>query len=587
MHLKLSFCLILYSAAALQAQPSLRTITVPQPTNVNQYIANRAALTLLGKALFWDMQLGSDGRTACATCHFHAGADHRSQHQLVSPLNTTLTSADFPFHALSDPTNNNSTVLRNNSSVYGSAGVFRRKFTALNFSNGTDDGYDLSDLASFALDGLNLRQVTNRNAPSVINAVFNARNFWDGRASNLFNGSNPFGSSDSAATVLAYRNGQLQAEKVSATNASLASQSVGPPTNNVEMSYDGLSWPTLAQRMLTLRPLANQRVAADDSVFGAYVNSNAKGLNPEITYGSLVQTAFAPEFWQSPEARDGFSQAEVNFALFFGLALQQYQSTLVSDDSPFDRFASGDTTAMTQQQINGLNLFRGRAQCNTCHSGSEFTAASIGALLNNGGRGGPPNAGPDTGFFRTGVTPRDADLGLGGVDGFGNPLSRNPNAPNVQGAFKTPGLRNIEFTGPYFHNGGQATLEQVVEFYNRGGDFPAGGLGPNVRRLNLNVNDRAALVAFMNALSDDRVKFQRAPFDHPELCIPNGHTNTAQTTDPRFTLSADENWVAIPATGKTGANVPLQTFAEMIDGIGNDGSRANHLSQACPVTQAN
>ena len=587
MHLKLSFCLILYSAAALDAQPSLRTITVPQPTNVNQYIANRAALTLLGKALFWDMQLGSDGRTACATCHFHAGADHRSQHQLVSPLNTTLTSADFPFHALSDPTNNNSTVLRNNSSVYGSAGVFRRKFTALNFSNGTDDGYDLSDLASFALDGLNLRQVTNRNAPSVINAVFNARNFWDGRASNLFNGSNPFGASDSSASVLAYRNGQLQAEKVSATNASLASQSVGPPTNNVEMSYDGLSWPTLAQRMLTLRPLANQRVAADDSVFGAYVNSSAKGLHPSITYGSLVQTAFAPEFWQSPEARDGFSQAEVNFALFFGLALQQYQSTLVSDDSPFDRFASGDTTAMTQQQINGLNLFRGRAQCNTCHSGSEFTAASIGALLNNGGRGGPPNAGPDTGFFRTGVTPRDADLGLGGVDGFGNPLARNPNAPNVQGAFKTPGLRNIEFTGPYFHNGGQATLEQVVEFYNRGGDFPAGGLGPNVRRLNLSANDRAALVAFMNALSDDRVKFQRAPFDHPELCIPNGHTNTAQTTDPRFTLSADENWVAIPATGKTGANVPLQTFAEMIDGIGNDGSRANHLSQACPVTQAN
>ena len=592
MHYKLSFYLSFFAAVAVQAQPSLRSVPVPQPTNVDPYIRDRAALTLLGKALFWDMQVGSDGRTACATCHFHAGADHRSQHQLANPnfsfpLNATLTSSDFPFHALSDPTNNNSTVLRSNSSIYGSAGTFRRKFTALNFSSGNDDGYDLADLASFAVDGLNLRQVTNRNSPSVINAVFNARNFWDGRAKNVFNGNSPFGTADTEAAVLVYRNGQLQSEKVNSTKASLASQAVGPPTNNVEMAYDGLKWPTLGQRMLSLRPLANQRVAEDDSVLGPFVNASAKGLHPSITYGSLVQTAFAPEYWQSPEGRDGFSQAESNFALFFGLALQRYQSTLVSDDSPFDRFAAGDPAAMTQQQINGLNLFRGRAECNTCHSGPEFTAASIGALLNNGGRGGPPNAGPDTGFFRTGVTPREWDLGLGGVDDFGNPLSRNPNAPNVQGAFKTPGLRNVEFTGPYFHNGGQATLEQVMEFYNRGGDFPAGGLGPNVRRLNLNANDRAALVAFMKALSDDRVKFQRAPFDHPELCIPNGHTSTAQTSDARFTLSADENWVAISATGKAGTDAPLQTFAEMLEGVGNDGSRANHLSQACPVNPAN
>ena len=77
-------------------------------------------------------------------------------------------------------------------------------------------------------------------------------------------------------------------------------------------------------------------------------------------------------------------------------------------------------------------------------------------------------------------------------------------------------MRNVEFTGPYFHNGGQATLEQVVEFYNRGSDFPAGGLGPDIRRLNLNANERGSIVAFMKALTDDRVKFQRAPFDHPE-----------------------------------------------------------------------
>ena len=83
------------------------------------------------------------------------------------------------------------------------------------------------------------------------------------------------------------------------------------------------------------------------------------------------------------------------------------------------------------------------------------------------------------------------DVGLGGVDGFGKPLSRtvaqNPGAiDNVQGLFKTPGLRNIEFTGPYQHNGGQSTLEQVIDFYARGGDFPGGGnLGPGIGNHNL------------------------------------------------------------------------------------------------------
>ncbi|MBM3761321.1 MAG: cytochrome C peroxidase [Acidobacteria bacterium] len=574
---------IVIVALTLQAQPSLRSVPVPQATNLNQYVRDQRALTILGKALFWDMQVGSDGVTACATCHFHAGADHRSQHQLAntSALNVSLTSADFPFHSLSDPTNNNSRVLRDNSAIYGSAGVFRRKFTAINLSNGSDDGFDLTDLASFALNGLNLRQVTTRNAPSVINAVFNARNFWDGRARNAIDSSSPL------ATIQVVRNGQLTSEPVNSTNASLILQAIGPPTNTVEMSYDGLSWLHLGQRLLASRPLARQRVASDDSVLGDLANPNGNGLRESVSYGSLIQAAFAPQYWQSTDMADGFSQAEHNFKFFFGLALDRYQAMLVSDDSPFDRFAAGEQTAMTPQQIAGLNLFRGRAECNTCHTGPEFTLASVGALINNGpgrGPGAPPNAGTDTGFFRTGVSPISADAGLGGFDDLGRPLARNANAPGTNGAFKTPGLRNIEFTGPYFHNGGQATLEQVVEFYNRGGDFPAGGLGPDIRRLNLNANDRAALVAFMKALSDDRVKFQRAPFDHPELCVPNGHTATPQTS---FNASAEDKWALIPATGRSGVEIPLQTFAEMLDGTGNDGTRAHTLTQACPVTPAN
>ena len=528
------FALLLVSSLA-QGQPSLKTIPIPQANGTSQFIRDNAALIVLGKALFWDMQVGSDGRTACATCHFHAGADHRSQNQLSNPnsafpANTTLSSADFPFHALVDPTNNNSRVLRDSSSRFGSAGVLNRKFTAINLTSG-DDGYDLATLASFNVNGLNVRQVTARNAPSVFNAVFNARNFWDGRAFNIFS-------------------------LTGSTNSSLASQAVVPPTNFTEMAYDGLTWPLLGQRMLALSPLNLQRIDADDSVLGSFANSDGPGFAAPITYRTLVQAAFVPAYWQA--------DAEDNFKMFFGLALQAYQSTLVSDDTPFDRFAAGNAAALSPQEQAGLNLFRGRAQCSGCHNGAEFTLASVGGLNSRNNRNNNNSVG-DTGFFRTGVSPIGDDPGLS------------------SGAFKTPGLRNVEFTGPYFHNGGQATLEQVVDFYNRGGDFPQGGVNNDIRRLNLNPNERAQLVAFLKALSDDRVRFQRAPFDHPALCVPNGASDLAQTTDARFMISAADRWVAIPATGKSGANAPLQTFAELLDGIGSDGSRAHNLNQACPL----
>src|SRR6266536_2601773 len=64
---------------------SLKTVAPPAPSGLDRYVLDQSALVVLGKALFWDMQAGSDGRTACATCHFHAGADHRIQNQLSGP----------------------------------------------------------------------------------------------------------------------------------------------------------------------------------------------------------------------------------------------------------------------------------------------------------------------------------------------------------------------------------------------------------------------------------------------------------------------------------------------------------------------
>ncbi len=68
---------------------SLKGVAVPQPADVGRYVADPQALVVLGKALFWDAQIGSDGRTACASCHFHAGADHRVTNQIAGPATST------------------------------------------------------------------------------------------------------------------------------------------------------------------------------------------------------------------------------------------------------------------------------------------------------------------------------------------------------------------------------------------------------------------------------------------------------------------------------------------------------------------
>ena len=260
----------------------------------------------------------------------------------------------------------------------------------------------------------------------------------------------------------------------------------------------------------------------------------------------------------------------------------------MSDDSRFDRFSEGDGGALTAQEQTGMRLFQSRGECTDCHRGPEFTMASFTSIAIRG-RLQRARTGllADTGFFHTGVRPFSEDSGLDGKDDFGQPFSQaaveDPDGPlGIAGASKTSGLRNVEFTGPYFHNGGQATLEQVVEFYNRGGDFPgARNLSPDIRRLNLNSEERAAVVAFMKALSDDRVRFERAPFDHPELCVPVGHDLTP--SGEKYPLSALDRWAAIPAVGRNGNAAPLQTFDELLQGVGNDGSRVHTLTDACPI----
>ena len=188
----------------------------------------------------------------------------------------------------------------------------------------------------------------------------------------------------------------------------------------------------------------------------------------------------------------------------------------------------------------------------------------------------------DSGFYNIGVRPTEEDIGVGGIDPFGRPLSLSrratlladpvrfdidpPAQPGervaVDGAFKAPILRNVELTGPYFHNGGQETLEQVVQFYDRGGDFAdenIDNLDPDIQELGLTDGEKAQVVAFLKALTDERVRIQSAPFDHPQLFIPNGHPGDETHVTNRGNGLATDAFVEIPATGRAGGPA-LQPF---------------------------
>ena len=513
---------------------ALSTLPVPTPPNLQEFVKDNSAAQKLGKALFWDMQAGADGRQACASCHYNAGADSRSRNQInprgggftLKGPNAQLTAADFPLRKLSDPNNSASAVVSDSNNVVGSQGVVPAHFADITEGD-PFDGQTLDSLdADFHVGGVNVRRSTGRNTPTAINAVFNFRNFWDGRAQNDFNGVDPFGNRDAGARVgKVDSNGNVDQVAVNIANSSLASQAVGPPGNEVEMSTNGRSLSDIGKKLLSVRPLASQEVSKNDSLLGNMADSSGRGL--KTNYADLIKQAFQSDWWDSNQTVKGpggrtYSLMQYNFALFWGLAIQSYEATLISDQSPVDKFLSGDTSALSADAQAGMNIFTGKGGCSSCHEGAAFTDATADRVAQKGLTDGRT----DTGFHNIGVRPSTVDGGQDGADPFGNPLSvtmlNGGSNAGVAGTFKTPDLRNVALTAPYFHNGGQMTLRQVVDFYSRGGDFP-GELGV----LNLTDQEKNQLVAFLEALTDPRVDNQSAPFDHPELFVPVGEQTRA------------------------------------------------------------
>jgi hypothetical protein len=143
----------------------------------------------------------------------------------------------------------------------------------------------------------------------------------------------------------------------------------------------------------------------------------------------------------------------------------------------------------------------------------------------------------------------------------------------VTGCLKVPSLRNSELTGPYFHNGGMKNASEILLFYGRGQNFPnpevasinaVNGAGPAdltnglvALKLPVSVIEGVVAPGFLNIFTDDRVKFQKAPFDHPELIVPNGPAKSNNRSGAALDTSLD-----IPAVGAGGSTTALKSFED-------------------------
>ena len=181
-------------------------------------------------------------------------------------------------------------------------------------------------------------------------------------------------------------------------------------------------------------------------------------LEHDRVYSDLFQTAFGREVNDGDLAK----------------ALASFVRTILSGDGPIDRHLNGDRDALTERQLQGLRLFRGKGNCTACHLGPTFS---------------------DEQFHNTGVAWSDGewlDDGRFGVTG----------EETDRGRFKTPTLREIARTAPYMHDGSITTLEDVVEFYDRGGSSNP-YLDPAIRPLRLTADEKRALLAFLSSLSGE------------------------------------------------------------------------------------
>ncbi|MFK8013008.1 MAG: cytochrome-c peroxidase [Marinicellaceae bacterium] len=253
----------------------------------------------------------------------------------------------------------------------------------------------------------------------------------------------------------------LTDEILISSGAALEVQVLGPLLSSKEMAHSGRTWFDVIKTIQQASPLALSPMVPDDL-------RDWIGTNSYHTLFKLV-----------------FGNSEISAAKI-AMAIASYERSLFSNQSPFDQSLNGNPNALTQQERRGLGVFTA-SQCIACHTGALLT---------------------DNNFHNIGVSPNFQDVGRFAV----TELAAD------QGRFKTPSLRNLENKTSFMHNGNFSSLETVVDFYDRGGDFNNPNKDPRIRPLNLSQNQKNDLLAFLKRpLSDPRVGEETGPFSSPLL----------------------------------------------------------------------
>ncbi len=387
---------------------------VPEPVE-NPTTPDKA---LLGKILFWDEQLSSDGTMACGTCHVPSasGTDPRDGGGSLHP------GPDGMFGTADD--------------VRGSRGMIL---------SDAEDRFLPSPLFGFD------PQVTRRRSPSVIVAAFAPELLWDGSVGGTFHD-------------------PQTGEVAIAAGGALENQAARPPVASVEMGHQDRSWGQVIGRLESARPLALARALTPDLV-------TALGRHP--SYPDLFEQTFG--------------DAEIT-ARRIAFALAAYQRTLIPDRTPFD------LDQLTDAQRRGAETFFGRGFCSVCHRPPLFTSQQ---------------------FRNIGLVDPAVDPGRSAVTG--NPSDR--------GKFKIPTLRNAGLRSRFFHDGVRRTLEEVIDFYDRGGDFADNLDRAMFPRMFTFAEKRDLLDFVANALTDPRVALELPPFDRPRLASESVPPNPAISGD--------------------------------------------------------
>ena len=247
-------------------------------------------------------------------------------------------------------------------------------------------------------------------------------------------------------------------------------------SDGIRAQKGGRSAPTVINRAYSLNQFWDGRAKSlEEQAGGPMQNAIEMGNTHEGVVKSIQGIAgYAPLFAKA------FGSPEIDIDRTTK-AIATYERTVLSGNSAYDRYKAGNKRALSAAQQRGMDIYFNKAKCDQCHEGVNFTLNSY----NNLGVGSDkPN--PDTGRYA--VTKNDAEWG----------------------SFKTPTLRDIARTAPYMHDGSLATLEAVVDFYNKGG-IKNKNLDEKMKPLDLSKAEQTDLVAFLKSLNGEGWLAQHQP----------------------------------------------------------------------------